>query len=167
MRSLIRTRRKNIGAPNEYVNDDPKYADFFLSSLDWQLIKEEWILHPEYSDHGETEESTMHSMTTRSRTSKEFESKQQDESLTEQRAYTLPTVETVMDDPDEALPAEEQGEYPSHENPEESGETLTEENGEMASLPDDPTELEQLYNPIQSEQDDVLDYEFDQEEGTY
>ena len=31
IRSVIRTRRKNIGQPNEYVNDDPAYADFFLT----------------------------------------------------------------------------------------------------------------------------------------
>jgi hypothetical protein len=31
VRSIIRTRRKNIGTPEEYTNNDPILADFFLS----------------------------------------------------------------------------------------------------------------------------------------
>ena len=31
VRSIIRTRRKNIGTKDEYVNNDPSLADFFLS----------------------------------------------------------------------------------------------------------------------------------------
>jgi hypothetical protein len=34
IRSIIRTRRKNVGIETEYVNDDPEYADFFLSELE-------------------------------------------------------------------------------------------------------------------------------------
>ena len=31
IRSVIKTRRKNIGTPQEYINNDPQYAEFFLS----------------------------------------------------------------------------------------------------------------------------------------
>ena len=33
IRSVIKTRRKNIGQPTEFVNDDPAYADFFYTLL--------------------------------------------------------------------------------------------------------------------------------------
>ena len=34
IRSLIKSRRKNIGTPAEYVNDDPELADFFFGDND-------------------------------------------------------------------------------------------------------------------------------------
>jgi hypothetical protein len=34
IRSIIGTRRKNIGIDTEYVNNDPEYSDFFLSELE-------------------------------------------------------------------------------------------------------------------------------------
>ena len=33
VRSIVKSHRKNIGKDNEYVNDDPWYADFFLHPI--------------------------------------------------------------------------------------------------------------------------------------
>ena len=33
VQSIAKSRRKNIGKDNKYVNDDPKYADFFLHPI--------------------------------------------------------------------------------------------------------------------------------------
>ena len=41
IRSVIRSRRKNIGKENEYVNDDPKYAEFFLTENEDELVNQE------------------------------------------------------------------------------------------------------------------------------
>ena len=33
VRSVLKSRRKNIGEPNEYINDDPQYAEFNLTDM--------------------------------------------------------------------------------------------------------------------------------------
>jgi hypothetical protein len=41
VRSIIRTRRKNIGTADEFVNDDPALADFFLSRPEMEVNKDD------------------------------------------------------------------------------------------------------------------------------
>ena len=41
IRSVIRTRRKNIGQPDEYTNDDPEYSNIFLIPSEVSLNNDE------------------------------------------------------------------------------------------------------------------------------
>jgi hypothetical protein len=43
VRSIIQTRRKNIGTKEEYVNDNPMLADFFLSDPELEINKDDEI----------------------------------------------------------------------------------------------------------------------------
>ena len=38
IRSVIKTRRKNIGTKDEYINDDPQYAEFYLTQEESSTI---------------------------------------------------------------------------------------------------------------------------------
>jgi hypothetical protein len=46
VRSIIKTRRKNIGMKEEYTTNDPMLADFFLNSTDLEINKEDEIVDP-------------------------------------------------------------------------------------------------------------------------
>ena len=41
VRSIIQTRQKNIGTPEEYVNDDPQLVNFSLSHSDLVINKDD------------------------------------------------------------------------------------------------------------------------------
>ena len=44
VRSIIRSRRKNIGTPEEYTNNDPTLADFFLSHPELETNKDDTLV---------------------------------------------------------------------------------------------------------------------------
>jgi hypothetical protein len=44
VRSIIKTRRKNIGTATEFVNDDPALADFFLARPELEINKEDGLV---------------------------------------------------------------------------------------------------------------------------
>jgi hypothetical protein len=57
IRSIIRTRRKNIGKDTEYTKDDPEYSVFFLSETeDIELVDQEPDI---LTDHIQGEEEAV------------------------------------------------------------------------------------------------------------
>jgi hypothetical protein len=63
VRSNIKTRRKNIGETTEYVNDDPAYADFFLSPdvLDMEPTVEDENIGKDIEPQQDNVNETIHS----------------------------------------------------------------------------------------------------------
>ena len=96
IRSVIRSRRKNIGKENEYVNDDPKYAEFFLTEDEDELVNQDT---PSDLARGEASDDN----------SPELIDRQDDD---DSDSDLEPEEEKDLD---ETLPPEEQGESPISE----------------------------------------------------
>ena len=92
IRSVIKTRRKNIGKEEEYVNDDPQYADFFLSEEEEQRTTEDDQVDPSDLVRGEVSQPNNQSDDDAPELSTRNDDKSDDE-----------------EDLEESLPPEEQG----------------------------------------------------------
>ena len=44
VRSIIKSRRQNIGSPVEYVNDEPALVEFYLSGPELELNKDDYLV---------------------------------------------------------------------------------------------------------------------------
>lgn len=137
IRNILYTRRKNIGQPTEYVNDDPEVADFVLDTRATDRNDATDHIHatPLQTEHQEhLDQGEMH-----------IEE--------DQEAGEIPNTATDNQDENQETGEEHKTVIANNEdnNSKDPSETVVEEN--------DPTELEETYDQIELENDE--DYEFE------
>jgi hypothetical protein len=161
IRSVIRSRRKNIGDDNEYINNDPQYAGFFLDPSELTQNDEE---AKETADNPDRGEELLEP-------SEETDQNDIDPGETEPvsrrtRGSTRVEVETVTEedqDADEDIPDYD----PAHPTANDKT-NLDDDDDSVASLDsDDPDGVREMCDQLQMEDDErhefnkIVDHRFD------
>jgi hypothetical protein len=159
IRSVIRSRRKNIGQENEYINNDPQYAAFFLDPSELEQNAEDNKDEAENLDRGEDLVNPTNDTDPNAPDSGEPEPVGR-----RTRSSTRIEVETVLEEDDES---DQEGDH-DPANP--SGNNNDDDEDETNEPPLEPEDLENMrsmYDQLQMEDDDrhefhkIVDHRFD------